>query len=154
MAFKSQAFPLYICESAEQGFFNLAVAVNRAVIAELADGSGSDGRFAFVVSPPAYFKVASPQAVFMCLDNTRMDDPSALAEALHSFLHFARESAHVPLLISLDFDRRRRLYDRRWLRIQVTNSRTEYPWNLMRSILLLYADTSDEARAILQEITK
>lgn len=153
MDFDLRRFEMFVNGPCEEGFYDLAIPVSRAAIAEIADGQGMDGHFVFMAKPPAFLHLLEPRALFLIVDNTRLPTVRAANKMFRQFNRFAAKKGCLPVPVTLDYERRRTLYDEQFLRVRATDGDTPYPWNYMESLLLLYADDPDEAAQLFQEIT-
>jgi hypothetical protein len=145
-----------------EGRWDLAVIVNRQLIAGLADGTPPEGMFSFLVHPPAFAKrlnlpsVADLMrpALFLCVDNTRMTSNKAVEDLFARFYRYTERNNLCAVPVTLDYERRTSLYSDAYLTVAATAEDDEYPWSHMDTLVLLYAETQREGRALFKEITE
>lgn len=136
----------------EDGCFDVAIPVSRELIGKLAEGVGSEGMFAGVIPPPRFTRRTVPRFMFLVADNTRMCEPAA-DRLFADFVRFARQHRCVAAPVTLDYERRKFLFDKGWFGAELTHeTETQYPWNLMDLFILCHADTEEEADEILKRM--
>jgi hypothetical protein len=153
MDFNLQKFPIYINGPDEDGLFDLAVPLSRSLISLLADGHGRDGMFSFMAAPPKFTKKRTPVALFLFVDNTRLATPQDGDKLFQQFnTYAARKNCH-PVPVTLDFERRAKLYGNNHVTVRCTDSASPFPWNFLDNLLLLYAEDEPTAQQLFDEIT-
>jgi len=136
----------------EDGRFDVAIPVSRELIGLLTEGSGSEGMFSGVIPPPRFTRRTVPRFMFLVVDNTRMCTRAA-DRLFTEFVRFADKHQCVAAPITLNYERRRFLFDKGWIGVELTHETdTQYPWNLMDMFIICHADTEEEADEILKRM--
>lgn len=162
MNFNLRKLDFFVNGPCSAGRWDLAVIVNRKLIAEVADGTPPEGMFTFLVKPPEFAKrlnlpsVADLMrpALFLCVDNARMKTEQAVEELFKRFYRYAERNNLCPVPVTIDYERRRTLYTDSYLTVACTDEGDEYPWSHMDTLVLLYAETRREGRTLFKEITE
>lgn len=161
MNYNLRKLDFFVNGPCSEGRWDLAVIVSRKLIAEVADGTPPEGLFTFLVKPPAfakqlqaYFPHELRPALFLCVDNTRMPTEKSVEELFARFYRYAERNNLCAVPVTLDYERRCSLYTDAYLTVACTDEDDEYPWSHMDTLVLLYAETRREGRALFKEITE
>jgi hypothetical protein len=150
--FDLRKFPIYVNGPDQDGLFDVAVPISRALISQLADGIGTEGHFIFMAAPPKFTRRKTPVAMFLVVDNSKLTKKAA-DNLFADFYKHAERKRCVPVPVTLDFERRTKLYDLRYVALRATDDDTAWPWNYMEQLILLYADDEVAAQQLFEEIT-
>jgi len=150
MKFRPRPRPLLVARVPAHSYFVAGVRISRRALSLLADSSGLDGYFVLHVRSP--FAKDQPEAMFLLFDNMRAGSlPGQVVALVQEFSAFAARAACVPLVFTVNHARRRVLYDQQVLTIQVPHNEVPYPWDLLESLVLIYAENHAAAAKIFKE---